>query len=122
MARFLTTLIAILFSLQCFADVETTTVLPVGVYSPKFIFGASTGLDEKYNSVGLIEGVGDQFHFDLTGSAMAKLDPSLSQLVTVLNNFAPGERLGDALTLGNLDFKSVPTVAYFAPTFSYGLT
>ena len=109
-------------SAVCFADVETTSVLPSGVFSPKFIFGFESGLEERYNSTGLLEGVADQYHFDMTGSSLAKLVPQLSQLVSVLNGYSPNERLGDELTLGTMDFKAAPTINYFAPTLSYGLT
>src|SRR5687768_15394012 len=104
------------------ADMETTSVLPMNVYSPKFIFGRYSGLNDRYNSVGLLEGVADQYHLALVGPTLAKLDNQLNALVTALNSFSATERLGDELSIGTLDFQSAPVVDYFAPTLSYGLT
>ena len=106
----------------CHADLETTSVLPQDVYSPKLMFGRYSGLGDRYNSIGLVQGVADQYHLALSGPTLAKLDSRLKTLIDSLNNFSSTERFGDELSLGTLNIKSAPVVDYFAPTISYGIT
>lgn len=105
-----------------FSDIETTTVLPEGILSPKFIYGTEQGLEEKFNSVGLLEGVASQYHFNLTGQTLARLDPRLAQLVETLNHYSPNEALGNQLTLGQMEFNAAPIINFFVPELTYGLT
>src|ERR1700677_2498783 len=84
------------------AELETTATLPKGVYSPKFTFGNYTGIDEKYNSSGLMEGVADQYRFNLTGKNLSRLDPKFKTLVDGLNSLPTKQRLGDEFPGGTL--------------------
>jgi len=101
---------------------ESTATLPKGIYSPNLIFGSYSGLSEKYNSGGQIQGVADQYRINLSGKFLATLDPKFKELVRALNNLSPEEHLGDRATGGTLTFKASPKIEYFVPTLSYGIT
>lgn len=104
------------------AELETTETLPQGIYSPKFIFGTYSGLDQRFNSEGLVQGAADQYHINLTGKTLAAYDAKFKKIVDGLNNLSPGENLGNNITGGTLTFKAQPNIDYFVPTLSYGVT
>ncbi len=104
------------------AELETTETLPTGVYSPRFIFGTYSGLDQKFNSNGLVEGAADQYHINLNGKMLANLKPELKDIVEGLNKLPGNKNLGNDMSAGTLTFKASPNIDYFVPTLSYGLT
>jgi hypothetical protein len=105
------------------AELETANVLPKGVISPRFIFGSYSGLTEKYNSTGSIEGITDQYHINLNGKALSRLGgPKMKKLVESLNSLPGGQQIGDDLSAGTLDLQAKPTVQYFVPEIDYGVT
>jgi len=104
------------------AELETTATLPQGTYSPKFTFGTYSGLEEKYNSVGLVQGVAAQYHMNLSGKTLASLSPQFKKIVDNLNSLAPGENIGNNMSGGTLTFKAAPNIDYFVPTLSYGIS
>jgi hypothetical protein len=109
-----------LWSHPLLADLENTNVLPPAVWSPKFIYGSYSGLSDRYNSSGLLEGATARYHLDLTGNKLAKLNDRVQTLVTALNGLSSD--LGNKLYFGTLDFKANPIIDYFCPTLSHGLT
>jgi hypothetical protein len=103
------------------AELETTVTLPQGVYSPKLAFGVYTGLNERFNSSGLIEGVGNQYKINLTGKSLSRLDPKMKTLVDSLNAIPGKQKVGDSFS-APLTFSASPTVSYFVPQLAYGIT
>ncbi|MCC6277398.1 MAG: transporter [Oligoflexia bacterium] len=102
------------------AEMESTTVLPQGVWSPEINIGMVSGLEDRFNSNGLVESATAKYHIDLSGSRIGRLYPEVKTLVSALNTVSPG--LGDALTRGGLDFEASPFIQYFGPSLSYGLS
>lgn len=103
------------------AELESTSVLPKGIWSPKFIYGFYTGLTDRYNSSGKVEGVTDPYHIDLSPQKLKGFSPEIAKLVSALNSLSPKDKMGDKLSLGTLDMVAKPSVNYFVPTLSYGL-
>ena len=103
------------------ADMESTTVLPQGVTDPVLLFGILSGLSDKFNADGEVQGVTDRFHIQLIGQTLANLSPQLQQLIQTLNA-SSNQNLGNQLSVGTMDFKSNPQVTYVAPQLDYGLS
>jgi hypothetical protein len=119
--------ITIIFSLLFWciigrAELEITDTLPKGIYSSKVIFGTYSGLDQKFNADGLVQGVADQYHIKLSGKNLAAYDPQFKKLLEGLDKVAPGENLGSRISGGTLTFKAQPNIDYFVPTLGYGIT
>jgi len=109
-----------LWSQSVGADLESTNLLPKNVWSPKFIYGSYSGLSDRYNSSGLLEGVSARYHIDLTSQRLARMNDEVQILINALNSFS--HDLGNKVYFGTLDFKSNPVIDYFTPMLTYGLS
>ncbi|MBK9293395.1 MAG: hypothetical protein IPM57_02965 [Oligoflexia bacterium] len=107
----------LLFSSISHGGLESTSTLPKGVVSPEISFGIINGLSEKFNSNGDVIDVTSDFHINLMGEQIAKLDARAGELVSFLNTF----NLGSQLSLGTIDFKANPTISYTIINPAYGI-
>jgi hypothetical protein len=122
MSKILSFLVCFFIAQFSYADLESTAILPKGIYSPNLSYGIFSGIGERFNSNGLIEGAAAQYHIELTGKSLSLLKPELKDMVDQLNDIRPSEKLGDALALGNLDFKVSPILTASVPSIAYGVT
>jgi hypothetical protein len=109
-------------SFDCVADIESTATLPRGMFSPNITYGYFSGISERFNSSGLIQGVAAQYHVELSGKVIGRFNSDLNKMIESLNSVSKQEKLGDELMLGTLDFKASPVVDAVIPTLAYGVT
>jgi len=124
---FLHKLLKLHFILQflagCALANEAAQVLPKGVHHPQVLFGSVTGVEDRYNSNGLLEGATARYHIVVNSAMIVRLSDEYKQQLDQLNTQFPKlQALGNELSLGTLDFKIDPKVTYVAPVYAYGLT
>lgn len=100
---------------------DSADVLPAHVNSPAIRFGTISGIGERYTANGSLVTLSDYNSIVFDAAKLAQIEPRVSQLVSVLNQFGK-QNMGDALTLGTLHLDINPQVNYIAPVHAFGLT
>jgi hypothetical protein len=100
---------------------DSTEILPKGINSPAFRYGIISGVDSKYSADGSVMSLNDINTVHFTSDQLVKLDPKITELVAILNQFSQ-QRLGSQIHLGTLRVETEPTVKYIAPIYARGIS